>query len=151
MLKTPFGVIEIKLDGKLVDYKIKPRKNDDFYPGVDGAYLLIYRYKSDYKKHTLQCKLNGEVVDFEADTGDRLEAVSMYLNNGKITIGTKCEFGLEDTVEWYGFDGILSKEGIEINIYEDTEDKDFIFGVSWLLSCNDNNEIQTWFGADQTI
>ena len=75
----------------------------------------------------------------------------MYLNNGKITIGTKCEFGLEDTVEWYGFDGILSKEGIEINIYEDTEDKDFIFGVSWLLSCNDNNEIQTWFGADQTI
>lgn len=148
MLETPFGVIEIKLDGKLVDYKIKQKRNEHFYPDVDGAYLLEYPYKSDYKKHTLQCVLKGESIDFEPDTGERFEAVSMYLGNSKITIGIECEFGFEDTISIWGFDGKLLKEGIEIYIYEDTGDKNFAFGVAWLLYCNDDNEIQTWFGAD---
>ena len=71
----------------------------NFYPDVDGAYSLEYQYKSDNKKHLLQCVLNSESVNGEADTGD----------------------------------------------------KNFSFGVAWLLSCNDDNEIQTWFGADNSM
>lgn len=150
MLETPFGVIEIKLDGKLVDYKIKQKRNEHFYPDVDGAYSLEYQYKSDNKKHLLQCVLNSESVDGEADTGERFEAVSIYLGNSKITIGTECDFD-DDSISIYGFDGTLLKNGIEIYVYENTGDKNFSFGVAWLLSCNDDNEIQTWFGADNSI
>ena len=80
----------------------------NFYPDVDGAYSLEYQYKSDNKKHLLQCVLNSESVDGEADTGERFEAVSIYLGDSKITIGTECDF-------------------------------------------DDDNEIQTWFGADNSM
>lgn len=151
MLETPFGKIEMSFDGVPCEYKPVPViKNEVLYPDVNEVYLLPFDFYSDGRKHILKCELCGNDIRAYPETGERLEAVAVYLNGGKLNIGIEGDF---DLIEEYGYDfgGNLTKRGVEIYIDENTCSRRFMFGIAWLLNCTDENDVQTWFAADPTI
>ena len=42
-------------------------------------------------------------------------------------------------------------DGVDYVILGVTNTQIFTFGVAWINNCTENNEVQTWFGADPTI
>lgn len=36
-------------------------------------------------------------------------------------------------------------------INEDTKTDRYVFGVAWIENVTDDNDVQTWFGADPTM
>lgn len=76
--------------------------------------------------------------------------ISFYQNGCKLTLGCTASFGDHED---YGldYDGSICKNGIEINILPTTKSRNFKLGVCWINNCNDENDTQTWFGADPSI
>jgi len=62
-------------------------------------------------------------------------------------LGSEASFG-DYTDYRYDFDGYLMTDGICIVIFPETQSQTFYFAVSWLLSCDEQNDHQTWYGAD---
>ena len=152
VLKTPFGNIKMRLDEKDIVYEARSVKCDDrLYPDVDGLFLVSFKFIPDGNTHELQCILeNAEYLAYP-ETGERLEAVAFYINQGKITIGCEGDFGEVLEFRTYDFDGMLLENGIQVDIDTFTKEQEFQFGVCWLLHCTDENNVQTWYGADPTI
>lgn len=150
-LNTPFGNICIKLDGKEIDFLLNPIDKDDvLYPDIDGAYRIIVTMEQDWKKHDLKIELQDSGTVGEAETGERLEALSFYKGEGKITLGVKASFG--DYQDYgYDYDGALCSDGIEIYVFPYTRPKMYEFGVCWILKCTAETDVQTWYGADLSI
>ena len=150
MLKTQFGNIVITFDGESVPFSIIPIANEHLFPDVNGAFMLKYVYACDDKAHTLHCFLDACNVTGYPESGERLEAIAFYEQGGKLTIGCEGWFG-EPEEYGYDYDGSYLSNGLEIVITSHTKSKDFLFGVSWLDHCTDENEVQTWFAVDPTI
>ena len=150
MLKTQFGNIVITFDGVSVPFSIIPISNKRLFPDVDGAFMLKYLYAYDGKPHTLRCYLDMRNITGYSESGERLEAISFYEQDRKLTIGCEGWFG-EPKEYGYDYDGSYLDNGLEIEITPHTKSKAFLFGVSWLVHCTDKNEVQTWFAADPTI
>jgi len=152
VLKTPFGNVKLRLDKKDIAYEVMDVKRDQtLYPDVDGLFLVSFNFIPDGKTHELQCVLENAQYSAYPETGERLEAVAFYINKGKITIGCEGDFGELSEFSTYDFDGILLKNGIQIDTDTSTKGQKFQFGVCWLLHCTDENDVQTWYGADPTI
>lgn len=147
-LNTPFGKVTATFDGKPISFEylcIDPDKR--LFPDVDGAYRIKIDYVSDGREHTLLFLLSDCESDGEPETGERLEAVSFYPRDGKITLGCYASFG--DYKDYpFDFDGTLRKNGIEISVLPETKTRTMLFGVSWVEHCTEENDVQTWFGAD---
>ncbi|EEX75708.1 hypothetical protein [Leptotrichia hofstadii] len=118
---------------------------------------MKYEFKKEkvdkINKHFLKCILE---TDFEyesyVESGERLEAISFEINNGKLTIGTTSGlFMAEVDGNNNDFDVEYLENGIEIVILEKTRNQIFSFGVSFLENVNVENEIQTWFAVDYAI
>lgn len=152
VLKTPFGDIKLRLDEKDIAYEVRGVKRDDrLYPDVDGLFLVAFDFIPDGNTHELQCILeNAEYLAYP-ETGERLEAVAFYINKSKISIGCEGDFGGLLEFCTYDFDGMLLENGIQIDIDTFTKGQKFQFGVCWLLYCTEENDVQTWYGADPTI
>lgn len=166
-LVTPLGEISIRLDGKPYPCKIiqlEPLEN--VCPNIDGRYKIMVHYEPDGKEHSLSCCLNPtEEVDGHMETGERLECKGYYSKDGKV----KISIGLEVESEYYyNKFGILtrSRSGYDYDgefyvvngVYHNdycilpcTKTDYYVFGVSWILNCNEENDCQTWFGADPII
>ena len=92
MLKTPFGNIRMFLDKKEVEFNFSKIQNSKSFLKTE-TYSLKYEFKKEkvdkINKHFLKCILE---TDFEyesyVESGERLEAISFEINNGKLTIGT---------------------------------------------------------------
>ncbi len=146
-LSTPYGNIKLQLDGKDVSFNYRCIDNGKQFSDADATYRILFDYKSDRKNHILRLILENCSVNGEAETGERLEAASFYVDDGKITLGCEASFG--DYIDYgYDFDGCLIKNGIEISLMPTTKSQTFKFGICWLQSCTEENEVQTWFGAD---
>ena len=150
MLTTPFGNIQITMDGKPVAYTFVPVPNAQSFPDVDGVYLLKFDYLSDGSPHKLCCLLEDASVTGDIESGERFEAISFYCNAGKITIGCEGWFGCPEE-HGYDYDGSYLPDGLEISITAQTVSKPFLFGVAWLTHCTGENDVQTWFAADPSI
>jgi len=150
-LHTPFGGIQILVDDTIVNFdhrSIDPNKQ--LFPDVDAAHRINIKVKNDGKNHTIQIRLTNCNVDGNIESGETLEAISFYKNNGKITIGCYASFG--DCKEYnLDYDGFYCADGIQIEILPTTQTQDFKFGVCWLKECTNENDVQTWFGADPSI
>lgn len=147
-MHTPFGEIKVLLDGApMVFQNICIDPDERYFPNVDQTHRIAIDIEPDGKKHTLEFVLTDCEVEGEPETGERLEAVSFYPGNGKITLGCYASFGDYKDYD-FDFDGILKKDGIEISIFPTTATKQFFFGVSWVTRCTKEKDIQTWFGAD---
>lgn len=106
--------------------------------------------EQDWKKHDLKIELQDSGTVGEAETGERLEALSFYKDEGKITLGVKASFG--DYQDYgYDYDGALCSDGIEIYVFPYTRPKMYEFGVCWILKCTAETDVQTWYGADLSI
>ena len=152
MLQTPFGCVELLFDNKPIEYQVeKAPKDERLYPDVNGAYLLVYSYIADHNNHLLKCIIHNTKAKATAESGERLEAVAIYLDEGKITIGIEGDFAFPDKEDPYDFDGAFIPNGIEIYINQKTKSQCFAFGVAWILPCTDENDVQTWFAADPTV
>lgn len=152
MLKTPFGNIRIYFDNKIQKNIniVKGKKNCYLYPNVEYIYLLTYKYNTDQLKHTLKCVLDNPKEKGFVESGEHLDAISFYINNGKITIGCKSDFGMPEN-GGFDYDGTYLDNGLEIFIDSSTKSQNFIFAISWLIKCTDENDIQTWFASDPSI
>lgn len=148
LVDTPFGTVKALWDGKEIIFEsacIAP--NERWFPNVDQAHRITIDFEPDGKEHILKFVLTDCGVKGEPETGERLEAISFYPGKGKITLGCYASFGDYKDYD-FDFDGILNKDGIEISIFPTTTAKQFFFGVSWVNRRTEENDVQTWFGAD---
>lgn len=150
MLATPFGKINILLDGIPVLYIENKAADDRHTSQVDGAYLLRYEYKADGMAHRLCCVLSGDIESSSFEGGERLEMTSMYCGNGKLSIGVEGDFCVPKTFA-YDYDGSNLHNGIELLLFAETRSQSVVFGVAWLNRVTKENDIETWFAADPTI
>jgi len=156
MLKTPFGNIRIFLDKKEVEFNFSKIQNSKSFLKTE-TYSLKYEFKKEkvdkINKHFLKCILE---TDFEyesyVESGERLEAISFEIKNGKLTIGTTSGLSMaESDGNNNDFDIEYLENGIEIVIFEKTKNQIFSFGVSSLENVNLENEVQTWLAVDYAI
>ena len=156
MLKTPFGNIRMFMDKKEVEFNFSKIQNSKSFLKTE-TYLLKYEFKKEkvdkINKHFLKCILE---TDFEyesyVESGERLEAISFEINNGKLTIGTTSGLSMaESDGNNNDFDIEYLENGIEIVIFNETASQEFCFGISFLGNMNLENEIQTWLAVSYVI
>lgn len=152
-LSTPFGEASIFIDDKEIEYnfvKLKPFKN---CPDIDGRYVIEIDFKPDGKEHKISCEISNIDSNFETDfeSGERLECRSFYSGNIKMSIGCEGDNwydpdGTRDSL--YDYDVDYLDNGMAYSILPFTKTEKYIFVLSWILSCNNENDVQTWFAAD---
>lgn len=108
---------------------------------------MHFRYESDGRMHTLECVIDGVFKEAFPESGERQECMSFYTESGKLSLG--CEASFYDYKDYgYDFDGDYQSDGISITVFPKTQSQIFYFATSWLLSCDEKNDHQTWYGAD---
>lgn len=51
----------------------------------------------------------------------------------------------------YDYDCVYLKNGIGYHVFPSTKSQELTFGLAWINECTDDNNVQTWYGADPTI
>ena len=147
MLATPFGFIKMYLDGQPVQFDHIAIAPQGPFSNTDGCFLMHFRYESDGRIHTLECVIDGVFKEAFPESGERQECMSFYTESGKLSLW--CEASFYDYKDYgYDFDGDYQSDGISITIFPKTQSQIFYFATSWLLSCDEKNDHQTWYGAD---
>lgn len=150
-LSTPMGSVELLLDGEPVSFRnLSIEPNERLFPDVDAAHRLTYDFVSDGKSHSLYLRIKDCKFEANPETGELLEAVSFYKDYYKITLGCIASFGDSEDYN-LDYDGSLCEDGLEIYISKTTKSQTFKFGVCWIKECTDENDVQTWYGADPSI
>lgn len=88
------------------------------------------------------------------ESGERLECQAFYQGKVKLSIGIECDTGYFDTGERignYDYDSKYLENGIGYSILPTTESHELVFGIAWINVCTDENDVQTWYGADPTF
>ena len=93
MLTTPLGNIYITMDDEMIPYSITSVQNPKLFPDVSGAYILALKYLPDGSSHILRCVLDSSFAKGGVESGERLEAISFYCGQRKLTIGCEGWFG----------------------------------------------------------
>jgi len=120
-LITPFGEIDIMIDGQPVSYTAREgNKIKESCPDVLGRFQIPVHYIPDGKEHSIACVfIPGCPYERTQESGERLECQSFYNDRGfKMSVG----------ISW-------------IDDVDRTDPGDG----------NHNRDIQTWFGADPAV
>ncbi|MEO4052904.1 hypothetical protein [Solibacillus sp. CAU 1738] len=150
MLATPLGNIKLFVnDNEITFTAIRLGNLERICPDVNGRYLIQYNYKKKFKHQKIKCCLPFIDVKGEIGSGERLEAIAFYKDGVKLTIGVEAEF--DDQLSGYDYSGDYLNNGITYETFETTEDKILQFGVCWIEPRTEENDHQTWFGADPSI
>ena len=156
-LITPLGKISIYIDGISTEYKaVRLKNNPSVFPNLGGRYRIELNYVSDNLEHFIICVIDDidpSKVKKYAESGEKLECQSFYKEDIKLSIGIECDTGYYDTGERvgsYDYDSVYLENGIGYHILPMTKSHKFIFGLAWIDECREEDEIQTWFGADPT-
>lgn len=156
MLDTPLGKTDITIDGRQIEHRIEKVSPSKSCKDLDGRYFIHVEFEPDSKEHNIDCKL----VDFsptetEHAGGERVESLEIYEKEIKMSIATQAEIlsyenekiDEDDPCNIYNYDVEYLENGMRYIILPITTEKEVIFGVSWMSNYNDDNEVQTWFGA----
>lgn len=156
MIQTPLGIVEIKKDGKRIDCTVKKMENQDNCLELNGRFAVLVDYIPDGQAHTISCcikRYRASKDDF-VEPEERANIKSFCKKRTKLSIG-----GFSDTPdEWekspdesmdYWIEYL--KNGIEYYIRPSAKRTIYPFGIAWLENFNEDNEVQTWCGADPTI
>ncbi len=80
---------------------------------------------------------------------------SFYKGHSKLSIGMEGETGYfadgTRAFDTYDYDTEYLEDGVRYVINEDTKTDRYVFGVAWIENVTDDNDVQTWFGADPTM
>lgn len=157
MLVTPLGEIMIQIDSRLVPYETVQIELTQFCKDLDGRYRISIPFFPDGKKHEISCFINGHLfsdMDY-IETGERLELKSFYEKTCKISIGMEGDSGYfsdgSRASTEYDYDNEYTVNGVKYIILADTSATEYVFGVAWINNVTDDNDVQTWFGADPTL
>ncbi len=147
MLLMPFGNIKLYVNNEEKEFTAIKLDNLYFLGSyIKGRFLIQYEYKNEYKNQEIKCCIPSIDVEGEVESGERLEAISFYKNDIKLTIGADCEF--TDFPDYIDFSGDYLSNGIQYVTFQKTADRKFSFGVCWIQPYTEENDTQTWFGAD---
>ena len=156
MLDTPLGKIHVTWDGKLIEYRIEKAPLYEACKDLDGRYFIHISFEPDGKEHNIDCKLvDFSPIETEPSSGERVESLEIYEKEIKMSIATQAEILLrdrngnieDDPCNIYNYDVEYLETGMRYIILPITTEKEVIFGVSWMSNYDDDNEVQTWFGA----
>lgn len=166
-LYTPFGEIEIKIDGDEIEYEaLEGEKIESLCPNVLGRYQIEIEYFPDGKEHEISCVfLTDEKYNRTPESGENLECQSFYNEKRyKLSIGLIGErWGYIDgklVENYWDYDIDYLKNGMSYLILKETTISKYIFGISWIdnvgwddsiIDGEHNRDVETWFGADPTL
>lgn len=149
MLLTPLGAIKLFVNEEEMGFTAKKLNLDRRCPDVNGRYLIQYDYKSEIKNQVIKCCIPSIDVKGDIESGEKLEAISFYQNDIKLTIGVEGEF--TEFPRDIDYSGDYLSNGIQYETYYTTANRKFYFGVCWIHPLTEENDVQTWFGADPTL
>lgn len=148
MLKTPLGEIIVRIDGVSVGYEPVLVKTDHTCQNVDGRFYICITRKNNLKAHKISCEIDGYIPNENdcIESGEHLELKSFYREYTKLSIGA--EYDIDGS---YDYECEYLPNGLQYNILPKTQTRNYIFGIAWINQCNEQTDIQTWFGADPTL
>lgn len=149
MLVTPLGAIKLFVNDEEVEFTAIKMDLDSRTPDVNARYLIQYDYESKMENQELKFCLHSIDVKGDIESGEGFEAISFYRNDIKLTIGIEGEF--TDFPKYSEDSGNYLSNGIRYAPHHSTGDRKFNFGVCWIQPLTEENDIQTWFGADPTL
>lgn len=150
MLLTTLGAIKLFVNDEELGFTAKKLDVGMHCQDVNGRYLIQYDYTSEIKKNqVIKCCIPSIDVKGDSESGERLEAISFYQNDIKLTIGVDGEFS--DFPKDIDYSGDYLNNGIQYETYNTTANRKFYFGVFWIQPLTEENDVQTWFGADPTL
>ena len=155
---TPLGDIEICIDGKSIKYTAQNMGvMDKLCPDVDGRFSIKVEFVPDGERHAISCIIKSHIPSDKdgVESGERLELKSFYKGHSKLSIGMEGETGYfadgTRAFDTYDYDTEYLEDGVRYVINEDTKTDRYVFGVAWIENVTDDNDVQTWFGADPTM
>lgn len=149
MLSTPLGAIKLFVNDEIVEFTAIKLDLELYCRDVNGRYLIQYEYISEMKNQEIKCCIPSIDVKGDVESGESLEAISFYRNEIKLTIGIEGEF--TDDTKYIDYGGDYLSNGFQYVTYPTTPDRKFYFGVCWIQPLTEENDNQTWFGADPTL
>ena len=157
-MTTPLGDIEICIEGKTIKYTAQNMGvMDRFCPDVDGRFCIKVEFVPDGERHAISCIIKSHIPSDKdgVESGERLELKSFYKGHSKLSIGMEGETGYfadgTRAFDTYDYDTEYLEDGVWYVINEDTKTDRYVFGVAWVENVTDDNDVQTWFGADPTM
>ena len=164
-LVTPFGEIDILIDGRKVPYVAREGKRIEcLCPDVSGRFQITIEYVPDGKKHSIACVFTPSCpCQTDSESGERLECQGFYSERRiKMSIGVECESGCfadgTRASDRYDYDADYLENGMAYLILPGTRTERYTFGISWVddVGWDDPIEdgdrgVQTWYGADPTL
>lgn len=177
-LMTPFGEIDIKIDGEAIKYKsISGRKSitlmNESGPitkdlsDLLGRYQIVVEFIPDGKIHELSCTIGktDQVKGRELESSERLSLLSFYSQQREsLAIGLYGEpwtyYRGELIDSGFDYDIQYLEYGLSYVILEETKTTEYLFGIAWIddLAYDapltdewSNRDIQTFFGADPSF
>ena len=167
VISTPFGKIEVLLDGKSISYfAIEGPADKILCPHVLGRFQITIPFKPDGEEHELSCVFTPVCqYNRSPESGEYLECQGFYNENRfKMSIGLRSD-GLQEyknggwTSDEGDYDIVYLVNGLSYVIYKNTKKEEYEFGIAWIddvgwndpIDDNNNRSIETWFAADPTI
>lgn len=154
MLSTPLGNIALLIDDRPISYHAVKYGCDITCADLQGRYYIKVEFAPDGQAHEIQCCLKNHIVSNRdgVESGERLELKSFYHKSYKLSIGTEGEaYYLENETRNYDYDNEYTENGVKYIIRPKTKTSVFVFGIAWIDNVNDDNDVQTWYGADPTL
>ena len=146
MLLTPLGEIKLFINNEEVAFEAVAIDRDRLCKNVNGRYVISIAVKNDNDYKKITCCLPNIDVKGSPESGEILEAIAFYKGDIKLTIGVQGEFGYYQ--KYHDYNGNYLDNGIQFYMYPDSASRVIQFGVCWIQPVTDENDIQTWFGAD---
>lgn len=140
-VRSPFGNIFLKIDGKTRSFRFSAILPEKPFADVSGIYKIENDFESDGKEHEIKLLLDNPECNAYSDTGERFDAVSADLGEGRITLAFIEPKDLDFKIEYM-------KDGIALRSNENTASQTLKFGVCWIDKFPSADDVQTWLGAD---
>lgn len=157
ILSTPLGNIIILVDDTQLNYDAISVKRNITCKDVCGRYKIIIDFTPDGQEHQIMCIVDGyeKTDDDYIDTGENLELKNFIKNNIKLSIGMEGDTGYYPDGtrinNYYDYDNKYFDNGVSYQILKNTHTNKFVFGIAWIDNPQQDNEVQTWYGADPSI
>lgn len=143
MLQTPFGKINILVDGVAIHYEARPF--DYIKPPVKNKPIAgCYRIHIPVKSYcSVQCvlELENEKIEVSSSSGERYVCKEFEYETTMLAIG------VED--ENPAFEIERLENGMEYCM--NTRVDEVVFGIAWATDYEGTDDVRVWFAADPTV
>ena len=143
MLETPFGKVNIIVDGVAIHYEAKPF---DFIkpPVKDRPIAGCYRIHIPAEEHrSIQCvlELENEKIEVSSSSGQFYVCKEFEYETTMLAIG------VEDENPAFEVERLENGMGYRIN----SPVEEVVFGIAWATDYEGIDDVRVWFAADPTI